>query len=317
MKIKSSVILTLLLCVKVLGQTFVDIGNVNNTSDTTGFGSVGYNYKIGKYEVTTGEWVSFLNSVATATDQYNLYNPNQSITRTGNSGNYSYQVAGSSNKPINYVNWFDAARYINWLQNGKSSTSSTEDGAYTLNGATTGTLISRNQNATYFLPNLNEWYKAAYYDPNKNGTGGYWLFPTKSDIAPGNLIGATPNEANYFTSSTGQATFSDFRLTDVGSFTSSASAYGTFDQGGNVWEWNELVLSATQRGQRGGSVYSSDYLGTGDLSSGIGNKKDNWNIVDQENLDIGFRIAGVPEPSALSLLTVGLGGLAMIRRRRS
>ena len=26
---------------------------------------------------------------------------------------------------------------------------------------------------------------------------------------------------------------------------------------------------------------------------------------------------GVPEPSALSLLAVGLGGLAMIRRRRS
>ena len=44
-----------------------------------------------------------------------------------------------------------------------------------------------------------EWYKAAYYDPNKNGVGpGYWLYPTKSDTAPGqNMNDASSNNANY------------------------------------------------------------------------------------------------------------------------
>ena len=35
------------------------------------------------------------------------------------------------------------------------------------------------------------------------------------------------------------------------------------------------------------------------------------------NVDISFRIGSVPEPSALSLLAVGLGGLAILQRRRS
>jgi hypothetical protein len=39
-----------------------------------------------------------------------------------------------------------------------------------------------------------------------------------------------------------------------------------------------------------------------------------WGIPDGE---LSFRIVSVPEPSALSLLAVGLGGLAMMRRRRS
>jgi hypothetical protein len=43
------------------------------------------------------------------------------------------------------------------------------------------------------------------------------------------------------------------------------------------------------------------------------------NFVDPimpEELASGFRVAMVPEPSTLSLLAIGLGGLAMMRRRR-
>ena len=36
-------------------------------------GSVGYNYNIGKYEVTAGQYTEFLNAVA-RTDTYGLYN---------------------------------------------------------------------------------------------------------------------------------------------------------------------------------------------------------------------------------------------------
>ena len=43
-------------------------------------------------------------------------------------------------------------------------------------------------------------------------------------------------------------------LTPVGSYTGSASPYGTFDQGGNVWEWNEAIIERLAfRGIRGGS----------------------------------------------------------------
>ena len=48
----------------------VTVGNPGNAADTrydlTGFGSVGYNYQIGKYEVTAGQYTEFLNAVAKA-----------------------------------------------------------------------------------------------------------------------------------------------------------------------------------------------------------------------------------------------------------
>jgi hypothetical protein len=31
---------------------------------------------------------------------------------------------------------------------------------------------------------------------------------------------------------------------------------------------------------------------------------------------LGFRVASVPEPSALSLLAIGLSGMALVRRRK-
>src|SRR5262249_5472270 len=73
----------------------------------------------------------------------------------------------------------DALRFCNWLNNGGLSTSDTESGCYTF--ADPDTPGPRNPGAKVFLPTENEWYKAAYYDPAKDGTGGYCLYAVRGD----------------------------------------------------------------------------------------------------------------------------------------
>ncbi|MEN9666381.1 MAG: hypothetical protein RLZZ326_2744, partial [Planctomycetota bacterium] len=53
----------------------VTVGNAGNAGDTggTGNGAVAYDYQIGKYDVTIGQYTAFLNAVA-ATDTNSLYN---------------------------------------------------------------------------------------------------------------------------------------------------------------------------------------------------------------------------------------------------
>ncbi|GAG10088.1 unnamed protein product, partial [marine sediment metagenome] len=86
----------------------------------------------------------------------------------------------------------------------------------------------------------------------------------------------------------------------------SDSPYGTFDQGGNVWEWNEALIGSS-RGLRGGSFnYYDDSLHAS--HRGYSDPSGEYGL-------FGFRVSEVPEPATLTLLT--LGGLAILRRRRS
>jgi hypothetical protein len=169
------------------------IGDIGNTNDTTGYGAVGYNYAISQYPVTNCEYALFLNAVA-ATDTYNLYNTSMGIevrggiNRSGNSGNYTYSVkTNMGNKPVLYISWWDCARYCNWLHNnrpsGSQDSSTTEDGAYRLNGTISGDAVSRSGSAKYHIPTENEWYKAAYYKGGGTNAG-YWNYATQNDLEP-------------------------------------------------------------------------------------------------------------------------------------
>ena len=283
---------------------FVTVGDAGNTADDTGLGAVGYAYRIAKFEVTIGQYARFLNAVAQV-DVHDLYNPGMAsdlnsagISRSGSTGTYSYTVmdngGDSSNRPITYITWFDAARFANWMHNGQPTGSqnaaTTEDGAYPLNGATSGAAPARHVGAKFYIPTESEWYKAAYY---KGGgvNAGYWDYATRSDVAPGNTIGGGTNQANFYSdvdrvfSVTRSASYlrNQNYLTSVGAFTNSGSAYGTFDQSGNVWEWNDLSGAADgSRGLRGGSWGNVTF----DLSSAFGDT-----LSPSAELRVGFRLA--------------------------
>lgn len=167
---------------------FAIIQDINNPPDNTGYGSVSYVYYIGKYELTNSQYVEFLNAVAT-TDSRGLFNIAMSndarggISRSGFQGNYSYSTkTNMANKPVNYISWFDLARYCNWLHNSKPSgaqtSSTTENGAYDLSQS----IVVRKPEAKYFIPSEDEWYKAAFYKTGSNA--GYWEYATRSDSPP-------------------------------------------------------------------------------------------------------------------------------------
>ncbi len=250
----------------------VTVGNPGNADDThfDGYGGVDYVYNIGKFEVTAGQYTEFLNAVA-ATDTHGLYITNMhytvgcNIQYSGSPGSYTYSVAGDwADRPVNWVSWGDAARFANWLHNGQPTgvqdLTTTEDGSYYLNGATSHedlATVVREVDATWVIPSEDEWYKAAYYD---SGSGVYYDYPTSSDSAPGyvndsgNLSGTgtafteggtDPGRyATYDGDGGGNGIGSPYYRTEVGEWENSDSPYGTSDQGGNVSEWNEDTSSS-------------------------------------------------------------------------
>ena len=303
---------------------YVPVGNPGNAADTTGYGAVAYAYQIARNETTISQYAGFLNAVA-KTDTYALYSTDMTqgningISRSGSSGTYVYSVtAGSGNRPITHVSWFDAARFTNWLHNGQPSgsqiASTTEDGAYTLNGATSGLGFSKNAGARMWIPSEDEWYKAAYYDPNKGGSGvgGYWEQATQSNTITSNTVGeagaANYHDGDYAVTQSESYSDSQNYLTDVGAYgLDSDSAYGTNDQAGNVYEWNDAGIGSSG-GLRGGSWDSPSYL----LLAFFRNDT----TPTDETYYVGFRVASVPEPSAY-LLTVLSASVMLARRRRS
>jgi sulfatase modifying factor 1 len=268
-----------------INMDFVTVGNAGNAADAhgAGYGAVGYNYRIGKYEVTAEQWAKVL-----AAD-----------SKVGNPGSWS------GKQPTAGTSWYEAARFCNWLTTGNANSGVYNTGTWAIMdhqtaGATYGT--------AYFIPTENEWYKAAYYDPNKGGAGigGYWDYPTRHDYpnAPDGIdsAGDIAFDAVFWD---GYDQGGPNSVDNAGVL----SAYGTMGQGGNVWEWNEAVIVGSLRGLRGGvwDDYSSRLLAS--------DRDIHYPTTGVD--DFGFRVASVPEPASITLMLCGgLAGLYWWKRRK-
>jgi hypothetical protein len=273
---------------------FVSIGNPHNLDDTTGspnpVGKVEYFYRMGKFEISE--------------DMINKANILGALGIT-------HQNHGA-NKPATSISWFEAARFVNWL-----NTSTGHTPAYKFNGSTfelwhsgdTGYNPSnpfRNRQAFYFLPSADEWYKAAYYDPD---TSRYYDYPTGSNIPPDGIdfAGDTRFQAVFYDG--GRNPYPN-DITDVGVL----SPYGTGGQGGNVWELEETEFdlvndsSAPTRGARGGGWnLPSVYMRASARSYII--------LPESAFFVFGFRVASIPEPSTVLMGVLVSAGMLLKRRR--
>lgn len=283
---------------KAIEMEFVEVAD--------GQGGVSYEYEIGKYEVTLDEYSAFLNAV-------------------GMPATFS----GSGRRPVT-VGWSDAVRFANWMHNGQPIGApgplTTERGAYDIYVVSGWPFFVENPAARYRLPTLAEWRKAAFYQPSESGGDIAWLYPTRSNDLPNSRNGSTtdPNSANFFRDDGVANGYNEGfavpnpdvngYLTDVGAFTLASSHYGTYDQGGNVWEWLN------------GPGIQSQWCVGGSWNSGhesltgwaiIGGDED-WQPPSGE---VGFRLVHfvepLPEPSVNSLFIISMFVIRWGSRKRT
>jgi formylglycine-generating enzyme required for sulfatase activity len=259
-------------------------------------GAVAYTYQIGKYEVSQ-------EMIEKATSAGGLGITLQNMTSYGGNG---------ANRPATGVSWNEAARFVNWLNTSKgyqaayNFTTSGANANITLwgDGQYSGSNQFRHKDAYYFLPSVDEWYKAAYGSPS----GTWYKYPTGSDTAPTAVASGTLlNTAVYLQSpNAGPAD-----INNAGGL----SPYGTMAQGGNVWEWNETALNGNNNSASENRVLRGGYW-INLFSSGLEASTRGHSDPTDEGLLNGFRVASVPEPSSLSLLLLGGAVFAAARRRR-
>ena len=258
---------------------FVPIGQPGNPPDANPnpAGAVPYRFRMGKYEVSE-----------------------QMIDKANAEGGLGItKDTRGPDKPATSITWFEAARFVNWL-----NTSTGHTAAYSFDGSGNYQLwqpvdpgydpsnLYRNEFARYFMPSLNEWHKAAYFDPV---TGVYYDYPTGSDSVPDGIdfVGDPNFDAVFFDGGLNSGPTDIF---DVGL----ASLYGTLAQGGNVAEWEETAfdrsntVAGKQRSDNGGNwgnahtVMLASHTGIGITPSFGGDF-------------LGFRVASIPEPTSLLL----------------
>jgi formylglycine-generating enzyme required for sulfatase activity len=266
-------------------------------------GRVDYTFRMATTEVTNAQYLDFLNAYRPHFDgQYDSLLTGRYIYHDLSTDEFTIGT-GMENRAT-AVTWRMAARYTNWLHNGKGNEASDfETGVYDTStfgrDPDTNQLTDqaeRNPGSTFWIPTISEWTKGMYWDPDKSGgAGGYWLYHNGSDSPaiydlPGN--GGTSNAGTQF-------------HLDVASY-AATSPWGLFDGSGGERE----MLENTDGSVRfiAGSLWSSGPADSRDRIGALGVTAPDLGLM-------GFRVAGVV-PSPAGLFVLGFGSLVLARRRR-
>ncbi|MCC6320719.1 MAG: SUMF1/EgtB/PvdO family nonheme iron enzyme [Phycisphaerales bacterium] len=323
------------------GIDFVRIGAVGNApyqaSNPNAFvhnrGGIAYEYSIGRFEVTTAEWVPFFNAAfRLPADQRIPHIVAPSFWgAAGSPGNWTVP-AGNERRPVGDISWRMAAIFCNWNHNGRGATREAfMSGAYDVEsfGFESGVPNLRftdqqahSPGARYWIPTFDELFKASHFDPNGNGPGQarWWEYNNASDTAPvygtpGVLVNGVLAQANAGWDSGDYPGRSPFTV-PLGSY-GVQSPWGLLDTAGGTTEWTETVTtssSGTRSRVFDGSFWSHD-AGQAVLLDGLRGRGEEFPHVP--TFEFGVRLASsVPAPgtSAAGLCLLVLTGARRSRR---
>lgn len=290
-------------------------------------GAVGYRYRVSKTEVTAGQWIDFVNAYwshweanggARGDNGFASEWINQTNSVPGQNPGYVVSP-GAQNRAVQ-VEWEVAARYANWLHNSKVNAEwAFETGAYDTStfaphpdGGYTHQ-AERSPGSRFWLPSVDEWVKAAHYDPDRYGEGleGYWL------QKGGQQTPLTPGVAG----SGGQTSAGEFlpgfqeRLIPVGSYPQVAGPWGVLDTSGGAVEWMETIQFFSADGLR----HDGKHYALGSFAGSSDYEFDDYVDAYETGSPFlslrGIRLASmIPAPSAALLL---LAPRLAARRRRA
>lgn len=281
------------------GLRWVTVGNANNrpydrtdqSGLVTGRGSVPWQYRMTQSEVPASLWVEFLNASRARADAIDydfgsepwtfgiVFDP----TYTGPGRRYQLSSApNAANMFVADISWRTCAVLCNWLHNDKRlDREAFLTGAYEVsqfwdgpNAGVGGEQASHNPGAKYWIPTLDEWLKASYYDPTKNGTGGWWQSPDASDRV---LVGGRPGVADF--NGGGSLPFWERSAIPLESYGHIRSYYGLYDVLGGTAEYLEDQyldgrLTAGTAAEGPGGYQLPDYIGgaysrVSDITNGL------------------------------------------------